>query len=143
MVHHQDVAVYRRVSSVPGQRAGKRRVIVKWHTKVYDKSETFAAAGVDFVYYPHVTSLLSMQCKYGIILSQSYRFVRRCSVIHDFFYSVAKLIHYMVSTKSYVYEDCFEVYRGFCKKRLGIYGKFKIQQLVRPVELAVQRMLGQ
>ena len=118
-------------------------MIVKWHTKVYDKSETFAAAGVDFVYYPHVTSLLSMQCKYSIVLSQSYRFVCRCSVIHDFFYSVAKLIHYVVSAKSYVYEDCFEVYRGFCKKRLGIYGKFKLQQLVRPVELAVQRMLGQ
>ena len=75
-----------------------------------------------------------MQCKYGIILSQSYHFVCQCSVIHDFFYSVAKLIHYVVSAKSYVYEDCFEVYRGFCKKRLGIYGKFKLQQLVRPVE---------
>ena len=39
-----------------------------------------------------------------------------------------------MSVKSYVYEDCFEVYRGFCKKRLGMYGKFKLQQLVRPVE---------
>ena len=116
---------------------------MKWQTKVYDKSDTFAASGVHFVYYPHVTSLLSMQCKYGIVLSQSYRYVRRCSIVQDFFYSVAKLIHYMVSIKCYVYDDCFEVYRNFCKKRLGIYGKFRLQQLVKPVEMAVKRMLGQ
>ena len=83
-----------------------------------------------------------MQCKYGIVLSQSYRFVRRCSGVHDFFYSVAKLIHYMVSVKGYVYEDCLEVYRSFCKKRLGVYGKFQLPQLMKPVETAVQRMLG-
>ena len=136
MVHHQDVAIYLRNVSMSGQ------LVQKWQTRVYDKSIKFEAAGVQFVYYPDVSSLLSTQCKYGIVLSQSNRFVRRCTIPHYFFEAVARLIHYMVARKQYQLGRCLEFYVQFCKHRLGIYGFFKLEQLVRPVRGAVDRLLA-
>ena len=136
MVHHQEVAIYLRVVTMGGQ------PVPKWQTRVYNKSIKFEAAGVQFVYYPDVSSLLSTRCKYGIVLSQSNRFVRRCTIPHDFFEAAARLIHYMVACKHYRLDSCLEVYVQFCKHRLGIYGFFKLEQLVRPVRDAVNRLLS-
>jgi len=136
MVHHQDVAIYLRVVKMGGQ------PVPKWQTRVYNKSIKFEAAGVQFVYYPDVSSLLSTRCKYGIVLSQSNRFVRRCTIPHDFFEAAARLIHYMVACKHYRLDYCLEFYVQFCNHRLGIYGFFKLEQLVRPVRDAVNRLLS-
>ena len=42
----------------------------------------------------------------------------------------------------YQLDRCLEFYVQFCKHRLGIYGFFKLEQLVRPVRDAVGWLLA-
>jgi len=103
------------------------------------QADKFRRLGVDFVYYPSADSMLADSCKYGIIYSQCFRFLRRCSLQHAFFSSVVKLILKLVrKVPPYCLRLCLRSYRRFCKRHLGIYGLYSLALLYSPVETAIR-----
>jgi hypothetical protein len=42
------------------------------------------AEGAQLILYPHATTMLSDQCKYGIVYSQCHRYYMRCTLLKDF-----------------------------------------------------------
>ena len=119
---------------------GKR--VHKFVTRLYDKSVKFESLGVKFVKYPAASSMLSKQCKYGIVYSQSFRFARRCSLAHDFFYVTAQLIVTLVRGKGYNKQLCLRYYERFVSKRLGLYNRHSVRALTLPVNEAVDKLLA-
>ena len=57
---------------------------IEWHSKLYDKKAKLIAAGLKLNKFPHPESLLSTQCKYGVITSQLHRYNTACTRLNDF-----------------------------------------------------------
>ena len=87
-IHHQDLSIVLRS---------------KWSDKdhalsfflccsLYSKQEALAKMGVQFIFYPAVSSALSNQCKYGIVFSHCHRLLSRCSYKADFILAVQDLM---------------------------------------------------
>ena len=51
----------------------------KLKTSVYKKRSEPAYKDIPMVVYPHKDTMLTKQCKYGIVYSQAHRFMRRCT----------------------------------------------------------------
>ena len=57
---------------------------VKWHSKLYDKKVSMVDTGLKLNMFPHPTSKLSTQCKYGVITSELHRYNVACAQLRDF-----------------------------------------------------------
>ena len=72
----------------------------KWHSKLYDKKEELVAKGLKINKFPHPESILSPNCKYGVITSQLHRFNVACTRNQDFIPAARKL-HTVYIEKGY------------------------------------------
>eukprot|EP00878_Enallax_costatus_P034148 GHUV01037796.1.p1 GENE.GHUV01037796.1~~GHUV01037796.1.p1 ORF type:complete len:163 (-),score=27.21 GHUV01037796.1:311-799(-) len=72
-------------------------VVVQGNTRLYDKRESAAFAGIEIAQYAHVTSQLSKSCGYNILTGQALRFGFIISDRQDFIKRCALLLHKLVS----------------------------------------------
>ena len=72
----------------------------RWHSRLYDKKEELMAKGLKINKFPHPKSILSPNCKYGIITSQLHRFNVACTRNQDFI-PVARKLHATFIAKGY------------------------------------------
>ena len=96
--------------------------MIKFHTKMYSKTEKLKHTGQSFVFYPDVDTMLSPKCKYGIVFSRAFAFARRCSLAEMFVEANVQLISYLVEVKNYDIARCLTRLRKFCVKRPHLYG---------------------
>ena len=61
-------------------------------TRLYDKRRTAAYDKINIIRMPHITSQLSIRCKYGILISQFHRFQRIITEAANFQKEIANLI---------------------------------------------------
>ena len=80
-VHFLDVRIYK-------PRHSRRH----YSTSIYDKRTDKKLRHLPHTKYPHITSFIPNRFKYNVILSQAWRFARRCQSISPFIYNTACLL---------------------------------------------------
>ena len=71
-------------------RQNRRRGLL---TAIYDKRLERKYDSITVIRYPDNTSVLAMKAKCGIVTSQMYRFMRRCTLATDFVYNTSLVLH--------------------------------------------------
>jgi hypothetical protein len=127
-VHHQDVLIY-----FDRRSGGNGTTISRFLCKVYDKKIKLMAAGAKLIYYPHASSMLSEQCKYGIVFSSAYRYFGHCTILQDFQTEMINIIKTLVLKKEYRITLCMAQLKRFALKYPNIYGTKRFWQVIAPV----------
>jgi len=94
----------------------------KYKTSVYNKRGEPAYKNMPMVIYPQANTMLSKQCRYGIVYSQAHRFMRRCSFRSDFDAALIELVVYLVNIKGYSKKTCLSQVRKFCYRYRHKFG---------------------
>jgi hypothetical protein len=115
-VHHQDVLIFFR-----SEMNQDGTVTSRFICKVYDKKIKLMAEGAQLIFYPHATTMLSDQCKYGIVYSQCHRYYMRCTLLKDFQEACKILIETLATKKNYKIKMCIKEVRRFTLKYAHIY----------------------
>ena len=137
-VHHLDVTISKvAVQAGAGVNSGAS---FKFKTAVYNKRAEPAYKDMPMVIYPQANTMLSKQCKYGIVYSQAHRFMRRCSFRYDFDTALRDLVVYLVKTKGYSKVRCLQQVRKFCLRFRHKFGIQSGQKSVWVITKAVNRL---
>jgi hypothetical protein len=100
-------------------RQNRRRGLI---TAIYDKRLDSKYDTIKVIRYPDRESVLANKAKCGIVTSQMYRFLRRCTRAADFVYNVSLVIHRLI-LKSYHTGSLWAQIRRFLIKFPNIYGQ--------------------
>ena len=100
-------------------RQNRRRGLI---TAIYDKRLDSKYDTIKVIRYPDRESVLANKAKCGIVTSQMYRFLRRCTQAADFVYNVSLVIHRLI-LKSYHTGSLWAQIRRFLIKFPNIYGQ--------------------
>ena len=74
-------------------RQNRRRGLI---TAIYDKRLDDKYADINVIRYPDTQSILATKAKCGIVTSQMYRFMRRCTLAKDFVYNTSLVLHRLI-----------------------------------------------
>jgi len=99
-------------------RQNRRRGLI---TAIYDKRLDDKYADIKVIRYPDTQSILATKAKCGIVTSQMYRFLRRCSLATDFVYNTALVLHRLMG-KGYQTSLLWAQVRRFLVKHPDVYG---------------------
>ena len=99
-------------------RQNRRRGLI---TAIYDKRLDDKYANINVIRYPDTESVLANKAKCGIVTSQMFRFLRRCTLATDFVYNTSLVFHRLV-LKSYHTGSLWAQIRRFFIKHPNIYG---------------------
>jgi len=136
-VHHLDLTISKVcVQSGGGPNAGPT---FKYKTAVYNKRAEPAYKDMPMVIYPQADTMLSKQCKYGIVYSQAHRFMRRCTFRSDFDDALRDLVIYLVNTKKYSKLRCLKQVKKICCCFRHKFGLQSGQKSVWSITKAVNR----
>jgi hypothetical protein len=75
-------------------RQNRRRGLI---TSIYDKRLEAKCANINVIRYPDTQSVMATKAKYGIVTSQLYRFLRRCTLATDFVYNISLVLHRLLN----------------------------------------------
>jgi hypothetical protein len=75
-------------------RQNRRRGLI---TSIYDKRLEAKYANINVIRYPDTQSVMATKAKYGIVTSQLYRFLRRCTLATDFVYNISLVLHRLLN----------------------------------------------
>ena len=99
-------------------RQNRRRGLI---TAIYDKRLDDKYADINVIRYPDTQSILATKAKCGIVTSQMYRFMRRCTLAKDFVYNTSLVLHRLI-LKAYHTSSLWAQVRRFLVKHPHIYG---------------------
>ena len=99
-------------------RQNRRRGLI---TAIYDKRLDDKYADIKVIRYPDTQSVLATKSKCGIVTSQMYRFLRRCSLAKDFVYNTSLVLHRLMN-KAYHTSSLWAQVRRFLVRHPHIYG---------------------
>ena len=111
----------------------------KFKTAVYNKRDEQAYKDMPMVIYPQVDTMLSKQCKYGIVYSQAHCFMQCCSFRSDFDAALKELVVYLVNTKGYSKTQCLKQVKKFCHRYRHKFGICSGQKSIWAVSKAVNQ----
>jgi hypothetical protein len=120
-VHFLDVRIYR-----------PRRNRVRYSTKVYDKRTDKKLRHLPHTKFPHIQSFIPSRFKYNIIISQTWRFARRCLSIKTFVYNVACLLRDL-SVKRYNLTRLIRLLSNLFKRQPTMRKELSVKQLLKRI----------
>jgi hypothetical protein len=120
-VHFLDVRIYR-----------PRRNRVRYSTKVYDKRTDKKLRHLPHTKFPHIQSFIPSRFKYNIIISQTWRFARRCQSIKSFVYNVACLLRDL-SIKRYILTRLIRLLSGLFKMHPSMRKGLSVKHLLKRI----------
>ena len=100
-------------------RQNRRRGLI---TAIYDKRLDSKYDNINVIRYPDRESVLANKAKCGIVTSQMYRFLRRCTRAADFVYNTSLVLHRLV-LKSYHTGSLWAQIRRFITRFPNMYGR--------------------
>ena len=95
---------------------------------IYDKRLEAKYANINVIRYPHTQSVLATKAKYGILTSQLYRFLRRCTLATDFVYNIS-LVLYRLMNKGYHTRQLWSQVKLFLLKHPHIYSSAPVRTM--------------
>ena len=98
-------------------RQNRRRGLI---TSIYDKRLEAKYANINVIRYPDTQSVMATKAKYGIVTSQLYRFLRRCTLATDFVYNISLVLHRLLN-KGYHTKLLWAQVRHFMLRHPHIY----------------------
>ena len=134
-VHYLDLRIQKVcVQQNTGENGGNT---FKFKTSAYNKRAEPEYHNMPMVVYPQVDTMLSRQCKYGIVYSQAHRFMRRCSFRADFDAAIRDMVIYLVKGKGYSKSQCLKQVKKFCFRFRHKFGIGSGQKSVWAITKAV------
>jgi hypothetical protein len=100
---------------------------------LFDKRTTSKYSALPMSKYPAIDSFIPAKHKYNIVISQCYRFMRRCQSRKAFVYFTAGLIKEL-KDKGYVVNRLFNKLRTFLKNNLPFLHSFSVYPLLYKVK---------
>ena len=114
-------------------RQNRRRGLL---TAIYDKRLERKYDSITVIRYPDNTSVLAMKAKCGIVTSQMYRFMRRCTLATDFVYNTSLVLHRLLM-KGYHQGSLYAQVKRFLVKHKHIYGAKDVQSWCKRIKLKI------
>ena len=110
-----------------------------FETDIYSKTTDPKFAKLAFCRYPHITSKLSMSCKYNIITSQITRFARLCSTSAYFIKNTCKLITTLQRERGYNLERLLQFTNKTLRRFIPIWEFSTVSAAIDTIKCAINR----
>ena len=117
-------------------RQNRRRGLL---TAIYDKRLEDKYANIKVIRYPDTQSVLAMKAKCGIVTSQMYRFLRRCTLAKDFVYNISLVLHRLLE-KGYHAAAIWAQVKRFLVKHPHIYGGKHVRTWTKKISVKIDNL---